>query len=156
MSWTLAGGGLRVDLPDGWEGQILPAERGPQDGDGLGPGPVMLHAGNFPLPPARGDYGSGAVERMGSGHALICVLEHGPDELESPVFAAVGPPRVTAAMFSPSQMQRTIAGMAGAQRFFQQSGRTFCLYAVIGSSRARGQLATAIDAVVSTLEIDAR
>jgi hypothetical protein len=50
-------------------------------------------------------------------------------------------------------MQRTIAGMAGTQQFFQESGRTFCLYVVIGSHRGRSTLAGQADEVTRSLAI---
>src|SRR5260221_162321 len=51
--------GLTVDLPRGWEGSVF--RRTPGPGEQTHP---ILHAGSFPLPPDRGDYGNGAVQAM--------------------------------------------------------------------------------------------
>ena len=79
-------------------------------------------------------YGSGAVEAMGGSDVLVCLLEHEPDLVTSPLFAAAGVPRLTPELFSPQSMQRAMPGMAGCQQFFQVSGRPMCLYVVVGSS----------------------
>ena len=151
----LRDGGLSVALPRGWDGQIrrrgdrdrAAAERGDEDG-------VVLHAANFALPAVRGDFGSGAVERMGAPHVLVCLLEYGADDADSELFRHRGVPRLDPSQFSPSAMQRTIAGMGGAQVFFSAADRAFCLYVVVGSYRARGPLVREADAVVATLEFD--
>ena len=56
-------------------------------------------------------------------------------------------------MFSPQTMQRAIAGMAGAQHFFQEAGRPFCLYVVVGSWRTRGPLVSPADRVCASISI---
>jgi hypothetical protein len=157
--------GVTVDLPRGWEGQVRRAGAGSSaeartasvtddDGGGSADGHgVVLHAATFALPAERGDYGSGAVEAMGGSDVLVCVLEHEPAAVDTPLFRRVGIPHLSASMFSPQTMQRTIAGMAGAQQFFQVAGRAFCLYVVIGSWRTRGPLVRAAAEVVSSLEI---
>ena len=79
----LSGHGITTDLPAGWEGRITKrvTPTGRADGRGtLGevPGPVV-HLANFALPEQRGDFGSGAVDLMGSGHVLLTLFEYGPD-----------------------------------------------------------------------------
>jgi len=161
---VLGDGGVSVDLPAGWDGQIRAAgqsgvttsrlapqaDSAPVTGDGL-----VLHAGNFALPAERGDYGSGAVEVMGGSHVLVCVLEHERAAASSALFAREGVPRLEPSMFSPETMQRSIAGMAGTQHFFQVAGRPFCLYVVVGSWQTRAPLVRAADRVVSSLRITA-
>jgi len=161
---ALADGGLTIDLPSGWDGQIRAAGQGsasarrvapegatePMTDEGL-----VLHAGNFALPPERGDYGSGAVEVMGGSHVLVCLLEHERAAASSSLFAREGVPRLEPSMFSPETMQRAIAGMAGTQHFFQVAGRPFCLYVVVGSWRTRGPLVVLADRVTSTIRIAA-
>ena len=153
--------GITVDLPPAWDGQIRAAGRGitshrattaapVDDGPGVG---VVLHAASFALPAERGDYGSGAVEVMGGSDVLICLLEHEPEAVGTALFAARGLPRLDSDLFSPQSMQRAVAGMAGAQQFFQVAGRPFCLYVVIGSWRTRGPLVRVADQVASSIRI---
>jgi hypothetical protein len=160
---TDTGLGIGISLPSVWEGQIRPAAPAPAAAPApgartasLGAERAVLHAANFALPADRGDYGSGAVERMGPPNVLVCLLEHDPSEIDLPLFRNVGVPKLTSQLFAPSQMQRTIVGMAGAQQFFQAEGRTFCLYVVVGSHRTRGPLVQQADAVVQTLAIAPR
>ena len=95
----------------------------------------MLHLANFALPPARGDFGTGAVETMGEQHVFVSLVEYDAEEADRPLFAARGFPRLTVRDFAPNQLQRRIAGQLGCQRFFTERGRAFCLYTVLGSQR---------------------
>jgi hypothetical protein len=112
-----------------------------------------MHAGSFPLPEDRGDYGSGAVEIMRPNDVFLALLEFPPDSVTTPMFAADGLSLpLLASEFDPQRMQRNIPGQSGMQRFFQVDGRAFCLYAVIGSHTRRAVLApVATDAVRSLL-----
>ena len=152
----LADAGVSIDLPTGWEGRIrrVAEPAGGWAADAAAPTRVLLHAASFALPTPMGDYGSGAVERMGPPDVLLCLLESDPEEASLPVFARTGVPRVRADDLSPTQMQRPIAGLLGAQMFFQEAGRTFCLYVVVGSTRGRDGLARTADGVVQTLVIE--
>jgi hypothetical protein len=160
----LSDGGITVDLPGGWDGQIREAGQSSHDtgrhraarasAAGPMPTPRVLHAASFALPPERGDYGSGAVEVMGGSDILVCLLEHEPEATRTELFRRTGVPRLKPAMFSPQTMQRAMPGMAGAQHFFQEAGRAFCLYVVVGSHRTRGPLVRAADAVVASIHID--
>ena len=103
-----------------------------------------------------GDYGSGAVERMGGSDVLVCLLEHPPEDANAPLFERVGVPMLSNAQFSPQTMQRAVPGAAGSQHFFQVGGRPFCLYVVIGSFRTRGPLVRAANEVVRSIRVAAR
>lgn len=165
MAHSLADGGLSVELPSGWDGQIrLAGQVAPDESPRAraatatatsAPAPRVLHAASFALPVERGDYGSGAVEVMGGSDVLVCLLEHEPEAAATELFQRRGVPRLTTAMFSPHTMQRTIAGMAGAQHFFQVGGRPFCLYVVVGSWRTRGPLVRLADQVVGSIQVSA-
>lgn len=152
--------GVSVDVPAAWEARVRSRPPAPAAtttavaaaGDAPAAG-VVLHVGSFALPTVMGDYGSGAVEVMTAGDVLLCLLEHDPADATTPLFRRDGMPTVRARDFGPSQMQRAIPGMAGAQWFFRIGARPFCLYAVMGSHRARGALAPQIDAVVRTISI---
>jgi len=146
----LAHRGLGVDLPSGWDARIFRR----QDEDPAATTHAVLHAGNFALPDDRGDFGSGAVERMGPGHVLVVLAEHHPDAARTPLFANPGMPRrLTPSMFSPHQLQRTISGQAGTQVFFHEAGRAFCLYVVLGSHLRRTTLVPVVNELLRALEI---
>ena len=158
---ALSDGGITVELPNGWDGQIRTAGQGRHDARAAGATEAeassarVLHAASFALPPDRGDYGSGAVELMGGSDVLVCLLEHEPEATSTALFARHGLPRLTPDLFSPQTMQRALPGMAGAQHFFQEAGRAFCLYVVVGSWRTRAPLVRTADRVASSIRIRA-
>ena len=147
----LAAHGVSAELPDGWEGHIT--VRASVGGDA--PFPVT-HLATFPLPTQRGDFGGGAVEQMRAGDVFITLFEYGPESATRALFAKVGVPSFVAADFDPNQLQRALAGQAGAQRFFHVGERAFCLYVVLGSTARVAQLARSAEEVVSTIQIGAR
>jgi len=136
----IAGHGLSVELPAGWEGRI---SRRPQGG------PVM-HVANFP------DFGAAATGRMRPGDAFGALLEfRDADKLRPGVglFEALGQPAPKPHEFSAMQLQVTRRGQFGWQRFFTAGGRTSCLYAVVApGDRPAGELVSALAAVLATIE----
>lgn len=158
---TLDAHGMRADPPKGWDGEIY--RRTPEAPPVTGAGRVVaaetttpiLHLANFPLPAVRGDYGGGAVERMGRGGVFISLLEHPAAEGASALFSGEGVPwPLSPDDFSPDTMQRTIAGQAGYQSFFTHRGRAFCLYVVLGSYRTRALLVREVNAALAAVELD--
>lgn len=160
----IEGHGIAVELPDGWEGSI---DRRPQEAQATasaaGAEPTLVdtehpitHLANFPLPNERGDYGSGAVEQMTSTDVLVCLLEHGPEDVGTPLFSNEGIPTLTPAQFDPAAMQRTVEGLSGTQEFFTENGRAFCLYAVLGSHRDRRVLVPVINDLLASVVIAPR
>ena len=160
--------GIAVDLPRGWDGQIYrrpspsagaaarTADAGAADVDPDDEGSVhpVAHLANFPLPADRGDYGSGAVERMGRRDVLVCILEFDDASVGTALFAHEGVPRFEPDSFAPNAMQRTIHGMSGAQAFFHQGDRAFCAYAVLGSHRDRVALTPLVNDLLATVRIE--
>ena len=143
--------GLDIDVPSGWEGRIRKGPHGTQFRSH-----AVLHAADFPLSEERGDFGSGAVETMGAGHAFIALIEYDASSAGTALFASGGMPReLRTDDFSPRQLQRTIAGQAGTQHFFVEEGRAFCLYVVLGSMAARGHVVPRVNAVLPTIRIAA-
>lgn len=114
----------------------------------------VAHLANFPLPPNRGDYGSGAVETMGAGDILVCLVEFDPEAAGTDLFAHAGLPRFGLNDFAPHTMQRTIAGMCGAQTFFSEGGRAFSAYVVLGSFRLRAPLVPVVNELLAGLQIE--
>lgn len=158
--------GIRAELPNGWEGRISRRQPGTLTGRrggasasaavlGEDTGPV-LHMGNFALPEDRGDFGSGAVDLMGTGHLLVVLVEYGPDSAGTALFPTVSQvPRLTGRMFSSQGLQRVQRGQAGAQRFFTLNGRAFCLYTVVGDQREVGPMATTANDVTRQIQVTA-
>jgi hypothetical protein len=149
----IAAYGLAVDAPSGWEARIRRLALQPA-GEGLRAHPV-LHAADFALPEERGDFGSGAVESMQPSQAFIALIEYDPSSAGTALFSSTAamPLQVGAADFSPQQLQRTIRGQAGTQRFFVDGGRAFCLYVVLGSMANRHQAVPRVNAILSAIEI---
>ncbi len=145
----LTGYGVSVELPNGWDARLY--SRGGPDAPR-----AALHAATFPLPNERGDFGSGAVEMMGGDDVLVVLLEYDRAQTSQPLFASAGAPTaLDPAAFSPGALQRSRAGQAGAQAFFNANGRAFCLYAVIGRSADRDRLVAVANRVVAGIRIAA-
>ena len=159
---AVAAYGLRVELPRAWEARLY-RRVGPLRHDGhpeayghpdASVNPV-LHLANFALPPGRGDFGTGAVERMGPAHVFMSLLEYDREEAGRPLFSDLGVPRPRVGDFAPSTLQRHVPGQLGCQRFFTEAGRALCLYVVLGSRRHAQELVAEADAVLAGLEVSA-
>lgn len=153
----IAAHGVELELPRGWEGRIYR----------IAGGDPILHAANFPLPPADGDFGSGATASMPAGGAFLALKEYRPGPRLLPGVGLFAPWSVPLPLeprrFHPRALQVGRAGQAGFQHFFTASGRPFCLYAVIEIAAARLAFATRapdpvgeLTRILSTLEIGAR
>lgn len=158
--------GITTELPAGWEGRITkrvtpsttdapsghPGARGTA---GEAPHPVV-HLANFALPERRGDFGSGAVDIMSAGHLLVILFEYGPESVGQALFAHRGIPVLRPSMFSPSILQRTVAGQAGCQRWFTEAARAFCAYVVVGRHGDAPALAAQANRVLRATRISPR
>jgi hypothetical protein len=151
----LAGSGITVDVPSGWEGRIYskrsPGPRGTAAQHS--PENAVVHVASFPLPPGTGDYGGGAVEQMTNKDLLVVLMEHGRQSASTPLFAATGIPRITTDDVSTTCLQRLIDGQGGAQQFFTVNGRAFCLYVVFGSYARRVRTIPLVNDIVKSLTI---
>jgi hypothetical protein len=156
---------LAATLPAGWDGRITVRSDGVSEALHTAGGPVVftaqprpvVHLANFALPEERADFGNGAVELMGDRDVLVVLFEYEPESTRTPLFATRGMPRTLAPEdFDPSMLRRGIAGHAGYQTFFQEAGRAFCLYVVLGSSARRARLVTLVNAVLATVRITPR
>jgi hypothetical protein len=142
--------GLSVTPPTGWEASIY--RRPPAGGERTFP---IIHAATVPIPAVRGDYGGGLVELLGPDDVFVSVLEFGPDAAGSALFQSLDAvPGLTPDVYRPRQLQRTIMGQAGVQRFFTVGGRAFCLYSVIGSVANRIPLTARANQLIGSLHID--
>jgi hypothetical protein len=142
--------GLSVAPPRGWDVRITRREQG-QHGDRSRP---VLHACTRALPEDRGDYGSGAVELLTREDVFVSLLEFGPESVGTPLFARQGlPDPLPLSSFSPTRLQRTLPGQSGLQLFFQDNGRAFCLYVVLGAHSRRVALMPKAEQLVASLTI---
>jgi len=158
--------GIEVTLPTGWEGRLF---RRPRDGEvaaqdahieGEPAAPhettnAVLHASTIAVPPGVGDFASGAVDKLGPDDVFVVLFEYDPASADAVLFKSAGLPRTLSADdFSPNVMQRAIRGQAGVQKFFNDQGRAFCLYVVIGAFARRKELVKRVNEVLATLTIE--
>lgn len=153
----LAAHGIELDLPDGWDGRIR--RRPVAEVEGVASAaslatPVVAHAATFPLPMGAGDFGGGAVEQMTNLDLFAAVVEFDPDSLGTVLFRRSGVPRrLRPTDFHPQGLQRTLPGQAGAQVFFTEADRPFCLYVVLGSSSRRVRTVPVVNELLGGLRI---
>lgn len=150
--------GLEVNLPTGWEGTISgPSQRGARAARAIGHDirPVM-HLANFALPTTVADFGSEAVAGMRPGQAFISLVEYGPDEAHTPLFAE-GRVRRSLALrdLSPRTLLRTLPDQVGHQSFATERGRAFCLYVVVAGQRTIGRAIGEVNGALKTLRVEA-
>ena len=146
---NLSAHGIRVGLPPGWEGRIYKR-----------PDPAaqpVVHAANVALAPDDGDFATRTAERMPVDGALIVMVEYDPVLANTAQFAASGvPPLIEPSAASPTHLLRRIPGQAGYQRFFNEQGRAFGLYVVIGAAVRAQTVMPKVNGVLATVEIDPR
>ena len=75
------------------------------------------------------------------------------DSVGQALFAPVGRPHLTPDDFGTQSMQRVIEGQGGAQKFFTEAGRPFCLYVVLGSYARRGRTLPLVNDVIDAITI---
>jgi hypothetical protein len=163
----LKGHDLDLRLPAGWDGRITVREdavaaetfraaSGAADVFTPVAQPVV-HLANFGLPEERGDFGSGAVELMGTRDVFMVLFEYEPASAVTALFRSPGIPRtLDPAAFDPSNLRKGINGQTGYQAFFNEAGRAFCLYVVLGSAADRNRLVGLVNSVLATVEIAPR
>jgi hypothetical protein len=144
----VAGHGISIDLPAGWEARIFRREGG---------GPV-LHAATFALRDGDGDFGVAATGRMRADDMFAALIQY---RVEHPIEPGKGlfeatrlPVAPKAHEFDPMQLQVTRRGQLGRQRFFSHADVPYCLYLVIQPARHRlDRLAGELGTVLATLQL---
>jgi hypothetical protein len=164
---SLSAHGITLSLPNEWDGRIYgrprlvanPAEASLVPGfDGIEQGHLAtLHAANFPLSGAEGEFAAEATMRMPAAGAFVALVEYQPDDRLVPgkgLFASREVPRaLPPGDFRPETLMVPRGDQVGLQRFFTAGSRPFCLYAVIGSRRAAGRGSAAISDVLRSLVV---
>ena len=95
---------------------------------------------------------------MGDRDVFVVLFEYEPEaDRRPPCSATQGFPRaLTARDFDPATLRRGIAGQSAHQAFFQESGRAFCLYVVLGAHARRAALVPIVNGVLASVRIDPR
>jgi hypothetical protein len=165
----LSAHGLSAEVGGGWDGEIYlrtPEPVSPPaafpNGTKATPSALpaaavqypVLQLANFALPSQRGDFGGGAVEQMGAHNLFVSLFAYGPESVGTALFSRIGTPwPVSADAFGPNRLQRPLPGQGGAQWFFTQADRPFCLYVVLGSYLLRRAGVRSLNRVLATVDI---
>jgi hypothetical protein len=159
----LAGDGVEVSLPTGWDGRLSsrPAESTEQVASAQTAGAaepdardVLVQFANFPLPAEMGDFGGGVTPTMGPRDVLVILAEYGDGAPGTALFAAQGMPRLRTNDFDPATVRYTMPGQSAVQRFFSVNGRAFCLYVVLGAHRRRVGLVGLVNEALAGIRIN--
>ena len=158
--------GIGAQLPDGWEGSIVSEQQDLAEinmrafaAAGTAPPQVLpvAHFATCALPAVRSDFGAEVVELLSTTDVFVSLLEYAPEEASSELFAHQGlPRRLDPRSFSPRQLQRTLRGQAGFQLFFNEGGRAFCLYIVLGDAGDAHRLVRRVEQVLAAIQIEER
>ena len=140
--------GLRIELPPRWSGRIFSREGGI----------AALHAGNFNLALADGEFGDRSTGRMTHGKSFLALVEYRHGGGLRPGKGLFGahriPRRPDPLAFSRAGLAHPRPGQAGLQEFFTAAGRPFCLYLVIaGGAHPRARQVAELESVLATLRI---
>lgn len=148
---TLNAYGMRMDLPEGWDGRIV----GPA-GTEFGP---YLHAANFPLPPKDDDVASNARAGMTDDQVTIVLIDvttalardvRGSQEPYPPLEGKlqVGPEDLG------DSLESGYPGDAHARREFSIEGRSFFLHVEWGASTASPERFSVVNEVLATFRAE--
>jgi hypothetical protein len=152
---NLAAGGIVVPVPSGWEARAsVPSGGARRQPDGSVEYPCV-HLANFALPPSRAPFGSTVVGDMADDDAFVALLEFSPSSARTALFARPAPRRLRSFDLSSAQLQRTIAGQFGAQRFFTVANRALCWYVVLGGTAALRTALGDVNGVLAGLRVHA-
>jgi hypothetical protein len=144
----VAGHGISIDVPAGWEARIFRR----------GGGGAVLHGATFELLDGDGDFGAAATGRMRADDVFAALIEYRVDDrlrAGAGLFAAGGLPAPPEAHeFNPMQLQVTRRRQLGRQRFFTVASRPYCLYLVMQPvDHPLERLVGELSKVLSTLEL---
>lgn len=143
----LAGHRLSVLVPAGWDARI-----------GATDGAATLHAASFALPAEDGEFGTRATGTMPPESMFLAITEYVPDRHLRPgtgLFAGTRPARLEEGHFAAQTLLLARPGQRGAQWFFSDAGRPFCLYTVLHADVHAGRLLELASACVRSLDVAA-
>lgn len=143
----LDGHRLSVLVPPGWDARI-----------GATDDAATLHAASFALPAEDGEFGTRATGTMPPESMFLAITEYVPDRHLRPgrgLFAGTRPSQLQEGHFAPETLLLARPGQRGAQWFFSDAGRPFCLYAVLHTHTRTAQLLELASACVRSLDVAA-
>jgi hypothetical protein len=140
---------LDLTLPAGWQAA---AKRQPQRLRSR-PGNLLVHAATVALPREREDFGSDVAGLLGIDDVLVTLFEYDRESVGTALFTSKGIPVVRPGDFQLGALQQSRPGQSGAQFFFVEAARAFCLYAVLGSHHRRVPGALKVNALVRGMRI---
>jgi hypothetical protein len=80
-----------------------------------------------------------------------------PKSAYAALFRRKGMPRkLSTNAFDGSMLRKGIPGQVGYQTFFNEAGRAFCLYVVLGNGNRRAPLVDLVNSVLATVRIEPR
>ncbi|MDX6216838.1 MAG: hypothetical protein QOG99_2422 [Frankiales bacterium] len=136
--------GFSLALPAGWQAAARRQDVG---------GTLVVHAATIALPRARGDFGSDVAPLLGTDDVFCSLFEYDRSSTETVLFSARGLPVVRPSDFTLGALQRSRPGQSGAQFFFTEAGRAFCLFAILGSHSRRVPGAAKVNGLVRGMAI---
>ena len=142
----LSAAGLVVDVPSGWDAEIA--------GNPVVGRPSILHMANVPLPPGRSDFGGHALESFPTTGVFVALLESQASEAGTGLFLRRGKPVVVPGEFSTAKLNKAAPGHVATQRFFTESGRPFCLYAVIASDARLSSGVRSVNQALASITVE--
>jgi hypothetical protein len=142
--------GFQLAVPAGWQAA---ARRQPSEVPGQH-GNLVVHAATVALPPSRADFGSDVASLLGPDDVFCSLFEYDRASTREVLFAARGLPVVRPSDFRIGALQRSRPGQSGAQYFFSQAGRAWCLFAILGSHSRRQAGAVRVNALVRGMSIE--
>ncbi len=114
---------------------------------------VVVHASTVPLRRDDGDFGSGVAERLGPDDLFCSFFEYDAASVGSALFTAQGLPRPRPSDFVVGAQQRALPGQSGAQYFFTEADRAWCLFVVLGGHSRRQSGAVRVGALLKGIQI---
>jgi len=141
--------GFDIKLRDGWH--IAAHRQTPEFAEQTGN--LVVHASTVPLRQDEGDFGSGVAERLGPDDLFCGFFEYDAASVGTALFTAQGLPRPRPSDFVVGAQQRALPGQSGAQYFFTEAGRAWCLFVVLGGHSRRQPGAVRVGALLKGIQI---
>ncbi len=141
--------GFDIKLRDGWH--IAAHRQTPEFAEQTGN--LVVHASTVPLRRDEGDFGSGVAERLGPDDLFCGFFEYDAASVGTALFTAQGLPRPRPSDFVVGAQQRALPGQSGAQYFFTEAGRAWCLFVVLGGHSRRQSGAVRVGALLKGIQI---
>lgn len=114
---------------------------------------LVVHASTVPLGRSEADFGSGVATRLGPDDLFCSFFEHDAASVGTALFAERGLPHPRPSDFVVGAQQQALPGQSGAQYFFTEAGRAWCLFVVLGGHSRRQVGAQRVGALLKGVRI---